>query len=90
LQKKITFAFLLAAIASLIPFTKKLGTIEVYKSPNEIIITSDFSIALIAFGLAYTSGVKYAFLIGDDFSFNQVSIFVSHSTTVQSSSLTFK
>jgi hypothetical protein len=49
---------LFAAIASFIPLTKRLGTIEVYKSQNEIIITSDFSIAVIAFGLASTSGVK--------------------------------
>jgi hypothetical protein len=55
-----------------------------------MIITSDFSIALIAFGLAHTSGVKYAFFIGEDFSFNFKSIFVSHSTFVPSSNLTLR
>jgi hypothetical protein len=49
---------LFASIASFIPFVSKFGTIEVYKSPKDIIITSDFSKAFIAFGLAYTSGVK--------------------------------
>jgi len=43
-----------------------------------------------ALGLAHTSGVRYAFFIGEDFSFNHVSIFVSHSTFVPSSNLTFK
>jgi hypothetical protein len=38
LQKYITFADLFALIALLIHLTKKFGTIEVYKSPNEIII----------------------------------------------------
>jgi hypothetical protein len=38
LQRYITFAFLLFLIAFLIPFTKKFGIIEVYKSQKEIII----------------------------------------------------
>jgi hypothetical protein len=67
-----------------------LGIIEVYKSPKDIIITSAFSIAFIALGLAYTSGVKYAFFITDDSSFNFKSILVSHSTIVQSTSLTLR
>jgi len=81
---------LLDSIDSFIPLTSKFGTIEVYKSQNEIIIRSAFSIAFKALELAFTSGTKNAFLIGLDFSFNFKSIFVSHSTNVQSSSLTFK
>jgi hypothetical protein len=90
LQKYITFAFLFLAIASFIHLTSKFGMIEVYKSQYEIIITSAFSIAVIAFGLAFTFGVKYAFFIGEESSVNFVSILVSHSTIFQSSNSTFK
>jgi hypothetical protein len=58
LQKKITLALLFDLIASAIHFTNKLGIIEVYKSQKVKIITSDFSIALIAFEFASTLGVK--------------------------------
>jgi hypothetical protein len=50
--------------------TNRFGIIEVYKSPKDKIIKSALLIAVIAFGLAFTSGVKYAFFIGDDFSVN--------------------
>jgi hypothetical protein len=83
-------AFLLLDIASFIHFTSKFGTIEVYKSQNDIIIKSALFIDVIALLFATTSGVKNAFLIGELFSSSFVSIFVSHSTRVQSSSLTFK
>jgi hypothetical protein len=62
----------------------------VYKSPNVIIIISDFSICLIAFGLVFTSGIRYAFFIFADFSVRFKSIFVSENTLVQSSSSTSK
>jgi hypothetical protein len=62
----------------------------VYKSQNDNIITSAFSIASIAFELAFTSGVKYALFIGELFSSSFKSIFVSHSTILPSTSSTFK
>jgi hypothetical protein len=70
--------------------TSKFGTIDVYKSQYAIIIKSAFFIVLIALGLAFTSGVKYAVFIGDEFSVNLVSILVSHSTIEPSSNITFK
>jgi hypothetical protein len=53
----------LNSIASFIPLTSKFGTIEVYKSQNDIIIRSAFSIAFKALELAFTSGVKNALVI---------------------------
>jgi hypothetical protein len=77
-------------IASFNHLVNKFGIIDVYKSQNVIIIISDFSICLIAFGLVFTSGIKYAFFILAEFSVKFKSIFVSENTLVQSSSSTSK